>query len=141
MVLAFLAAVRVLLLSQGGQFFRGGDEPGQSLVWVIFVLHLFLFLGFSSGAYGLLRLHSWGRIVFLWSITIWSGYRLITLFVLLFSANQNHTAWTLILTGLDGVSCLLPLWYLNLTHIKTMFLSSSLENFAIEGTTTNDNID
>jgi hypothetical protein len=153
-VLALVNLARILLLSEGVQFFGGDRGATQSQIWMIFILNILFFLGFGSSAYGLSKQYNWGRIVFLWFVVIWSSFNLIALFApnfyyllfspstvlaipgLLFSPNQDYTVGELTFNGLrHAVELILPLWYLNLPHIKIVFHTPSAENFTTEGTT------
>jgi hypothetical protein len=116
-------------------------------------LNVIFALGFGGSVYGLLKRYNWGRVLFMWLIVIWSGSNLIALFApnlfyflfspntpspgsgLLFSPNPDYTAKELTLNGFRFVVELcLPLWYLNLPHIKTIFHTPSAENSTIKGT-------
>jgi hypothetical protein len=96
----------------------------QSQIWIIFILNVCFSLGFGASAIGLWQQRNWGRRLFLWMIVFWFGLNMLGLFVpeLLFSANQSQTTSSLVLNGLRFVvGLILPLWYLNLPHIKVLF--------------------
>jgi hypothetical protein len=156
-VLALVNLARILLLSESAQFLGSNGGPGQGQIWLTFVLNAIFALGFGSSAYGLSKRYNWGRVLFLWLIVIWSGSNLIALFApklfyflffpntpspisgLLFSPNPDYTAKELTLNGLRFVvELFLPLWYLNLPHIKMIFRTQPDENFTAEATTNDD---
>jgi hypothetical protein len=156
-VLALVNLARILLLSESVQFLGSNVGPDQGQIWLIFVLNVIFALGFGGSVYGLLKRYNWGRVLFMWLIVIWSGSNLIALFApnllyllffpkavlstpgLLFSPNQDYTVGELTVNGLrHAVELILPLWYLNLPHIKMIFRTQPDENFTAEATT-NDN--
>lgn len=117
-VLAALSLANLVLLSGSADSFSG---PG--VVWLIFILSVGFSLGFLVGAVGLWQQRHWGRLVFLWTVAIWASVNLVALFVPgLFQSAPSYTAGGLFLAGLRYlVSLLLPVWYLNLAHIKALF--------------------
>jgi hypothetical protein len=142
MALAFVAIAQLLILSTTNLSFDNPTWSNQAAIWLIFSVNAFFFFGFSSSAYGLLRRHNWGRIIFLWTVIIWSSYRLAGLFVPFFYANQNFAVGQFMLDALRyAVGLVLPLWYLNLPHIKMIFYDHPLEDSTFEETTADDHLD
>lgn len=153
-VLALVNLARILLLSESVQLLGSNGGLGQGQIWLIFILNVIFVLGFGGSAYGLMKQYNWGRIIFIWLIVVWSGSNLIALFApnlfyvlfspnttlpsagLLFSPNPDYTTRDLMLNGLRfAVELFLPLWYLNLPHIKAIFHTPSAEKLTVEGIT------
>jgi ABC-type glycerol-3-phosphate transport system permease component len=131
----------LLYLSAVVQLIGGDQGPNQGRIWIVFIFNVIFLIGFAISAYGLFRLHHWGRILFLWCITIWSGLNLIALFIPFFSPDQDHSAEGLALNSLRyAAGLLVPLWYLNLPRVKVIFRNQSSEGASAEETLANDNI-
>lgn len=122
--LAFLAFAYILTLTSavGLTSSELGDQPQ---VWIIFSINILFCLSFSICSYGLWRRHNWGRIGFLWTIGIWSGFNLVAVLDpgLLFTTSQTYSTTALTLNSLRFAATLLvPLWYLNRPQIKSIFI-------------------
>jgi hypothetical protein len=119
--LALDALAQLLLLTASVEF-RDGEGVSQAQVWFTFVLIVAFAVGSGASAYGLFKRHNWGRRLFLGVLTVWAGFNLIALFVPSLMLNQTYTVNSLILNGLRYIlGFFLPLWYLNLPHIKILF--------------------
>jgi len=141
LVLAILAFANLLFLSTVVQMMGTDDGPGQSQIWLVFLLNVLFLIGFAVSAYGLFRLDNWGRILFLWCIIIWSGFNLIAIFIPSFYPDRDRSAEGVWFNGLRyGVGLIVPLWYLNLPRIKMIFHSQRSENLIVEETKDDDNI-
>jgi len=122
LVLAFLAVANLLLLSQIVAYSNGQVSQGQ--IWAIFMMNIIFGLAFAASTFGLWRRHNWGRLLFIWAIVIWSAINLVALFIpgFLFPIENQPSAGELTLGGVRfAVGLVLPLWYLNLPRIKTLF--------------------
>ncbi|MBN1994287.1 MAG: hypothetical protein JW953_16435 [Anaerolineae bacterium] len=131
LVLALLALANILFLSTVVQFFTREDMPNLTQLWLVFILNIIFLIGFSGSAYGLLKRHNWGRILFVGFIMVWSGFNLMALFTPSFSA-QDYKTRAYVLNGIYYLGgLLLPLWYLNLPRVKADFQGLS-ENSTTE---------
>jgi hypothetical protein len=102
--------------------FRQGEGVSQVQIWFIFMLMTTSAIGFGGSAYGLFKRHNWGRRLFLSVLAISFGFNLIALFVPSLMQSQIYTNNELILSSLRYIiGFFLPLWYLNLPHIKILF--------------------
>lgn len=122
LVLAFLAVANLLLLSQIVAYSDGQVSQGQ--IWAVFIMNVIFGLAFAASTYGLWRRQNWGRLLFIWTIVIWSAANFVALFIpgLLFLVENQRSAGELTLGGIRfAVGLILPLWYLNLPRIKTLF--------------------
>ncbi len=119
-VLAVTALAKMSLLSRSTAY---TNDTMLTQLMILFALNGILGLGFSFSTYGLWTRQNWGRILFLWLITFWSGSNLLILFDPRFLSKSSSSE--LIIDGLRfTMSLILPLWYLNLPHIKILFLNS-----------------
>lgn len=132
-ILALLALARLLLLSKSVELYSNAFG-NQSIVWLIFILNICFGLAFGASAYGLWRRHNWGRLLFLWTMGVWSGFYLV---ILVFwarpTANSNSlTSNPFIASFRFGMGLLLSLWYLNLPHVKVLFRPDPSAKFMTE---------
>jgi hypothetical protein len=119
--LALVSLAQLLLLTASVEF-RDGEGVSQAQIWLLFVLIIALAVGFGASAYGLFKRHNWGRRLFLGVLTVWASFNLIALFVPSVMLSQTYTVNNLILNSLRYIiGFFLPLWYLNLAHIKILF--------------------
>ena len=123
LALAVLALANLLLLTQAVELYQ--DEYGnQARVWLIFLLNICFGVAFAGSTYGLWRQENWGRLLFLWTIVIWSGFNLLALLApgLIFSSGQAYTTSELATNGIRfALGLFLPVWYLNLPRVKALF--------------------
>ena len=118
LVLAILAFVQMLNLTT---IVSVTDEENisQSQIWTVFILNAFFGLGFITSVYGLWIRRHWGRFLFMGMIVIWSGLNIIGLFT---STRQTYSWGDFSLNLIRYlIGLVLPSWYLNLSHIKTLF--------------------
>lgn len=128
LILTVLALANLLLLTA---FVEVGNQPvgSQTRIWLTFVFNVLFSLGFAGSSYGLWRCHKWGRVLFLWTVVIWSGFNIITLFAAdLFFAGRPYTAIELTLNGFRyAIGLLISVWYLNLPQVKLLFYDDTPE--------------
>ena len=140
LIMVFLAVAEMLGLMAIAEFGVDAGGPSPTQIWITFFLNILFMFGFGASVYGLYQRRNWGRVIFLWSITIWSGVNIIALFILWHYVGQKFTVTAITANVLRYVvSLLLPLWYLNLSHIKMMFTHYPSENFTSEESVINDN--
>ncbi|MDM8521499.1 hypothetical protein QUF64_15745 [Anaerolineales bacterium HSG6] len=114
-ILSLLAASHLLLFSSSTAYLT---QQNVNLMWTILGANIVLCLGFALGSYGLSTRKNWGRLLFLGLITIWSAINLI----ILLDSLLNEPAIDHVLNSLRFiVAIIVPLWYLNLPHIKLLF--------------------
>ena len=114
-ILSLLAASHLLLFSRSSPHFA---NQYLNQLWMILGINIVLCIGFGLSSYGLSTRKNWGRLLFLGLITIWSCINLIVLLDSLI----NNPSITSILNNLRFIVALvMPLWYLNLPHIKLLF--------------------
>lgn len=102
---------------------------------MIFILNIIFGVGFGASSYGLFRRQSWGRILFLWIILIWTGFNLLAIFLFrpvlpsnsgLFIDNLFVSAVRFALGGVISV------WYFNIPRVKARFSGGSSEEYTAE---------
>lgn len=95
----------------------------QSLIWTLFFLNAFFGLGFSASAYGLWMRRHWGRLLFCGVVIIWAVVYITALLMPVRSLSTGtNSVMILVLNLLRYVfGSVVPVWYLNLAHIKTLF--------------------
>ena len=121
--LAVLAFVNLLLLTQAPDFYSN-ENGNQARIWIIFILNMGFGVAFAASAYGLWQQHNWGRLLFLWTIIIWTGFNLIALFApaFIFGSSRQYTTTELATNGIRFVASLfIPFFYLNLPRVKVLF--------------------
>jgi hypothetical protein len=124
LVLTILSLANLLLLTSIVQI--GTTEgPTQTQIWIVFLLNVLFLFGFGASTYGLFRRTPWGRILFLWVVSIWAGANLMALFVPLFATGQRDFQGQILSIIRYAVALVLPLWYLNLPQVKSAFQPSS----------------
>ena len=125
-VLAVLVFVEMLNLTQAIRL-NNVESGSQARIWTIFILSVTFGLAFISSTYGLWRQHNWGRLLFIWTNVIWSGFNIIALFVptLIFATGAGHSVPELA-TGIIrfAASLVIPLVYLNLPRVKALFYNN-----------------
>jgi hypothetical protein len=140
-ILAFVAFARMLLLTKAVELYSN-EAGNQTQVWTIFIINGFLGLGFGGSAFGLWQRDNWGRILFLWVVTIWSGFSLVALFFvnpLLYAG--EYSLVDIVTNGLRVlVGLIISLWYFNLPYVKAFFQTKTSEKFVTEDNVTNDTI-
>lgn len=132
-LLAALALAGLLLLTQTVELYSN-QFNNQALVWLIFIFQTVFAVVFAACAYGLWQFQKWGRVLFLWTSTLWFGVNLLALFVpgILYTSGGQYTTTQLILNSIRYIiSLFIPVWYLNLPYVKEIFIHSP-ENFATE---------
>jgi len=138
LVLALIAFASLLITTKIAEL--GGDQvatPAQ--IWTLFILQTGFGIAFATCAYGFWQYRAWGRILFLWTSTVWFGLNLLALFApgVIFVSDSQYTTTGLILNGIRYIIALIiPLGYLNLAHVKDIFINS--QNLATEEVTIND---
>ena len=97
------------------------------MVWLLVALNVSLGLGFGFSAYGLWRHYSWGRKIFLWSIAVWAGSNMVTIFIP--GVNLQSSIGQQILNSLRyALALFVPIFYLNRTRIKMVFYALPKES-------------
>ena len=125
LALAVLALANLLLLSQAVGLYTNNNGD-QLQVWIIFLLNIGFGLAFAASTYGLWRKQNWGRLLFLWTIIIWSSFNLLALFApdVIFSSGARYSAGELAANGVRfALGVFLPLLFLNLPSVKALFYS------------------
>lgn len=110
--------------------FSSNEYGNQSRIWLIFVLNTLFAAGFGGSSYGLFRRQNWGRILFLWTIAVWSGANLIA--IVLFNPSSASNSGTIVSGDIFNsirfaLSALISFWYLNLDRVKALFSTTSEE--------------
>ena len=122
LVLAVVALARLLLLSavieSGGQ-----ENTDQGQIWIVFILNALFAIAFAACVYGLWTRRNWGRLLFMISVTIWSIFYIVALFLPTGApVTESYSVMTLIINLIPYIiGVALSIWYLNLPHIKAMF--------------------
>ena len=125
-VLTFLALARLLILTQSVEL-SSNAFGNQAAVWVIFGLNVSFGVGFGMSAYGLWMHHSWARNLFLWTIAIWAGFNIITIFIP--GAYRQSSFGQQVLNGLRyAVALFIPVFYLNRSQVKAIFYEASQDS-------------
>ena len=127
LALAVLAVANLLLLTQAAGLYHD-DNGDQTQIWVIFLLNVCFGLAFAASTYGLWRQKNWGRLLFLWSIVVWSGFNFLALFApeILFSSSRQYTTSQLTTNGVRFMlGMIVPLLYLNLPRVKALFYTGA----------------
>ena len=125
-VLAILVFVEMLNLTQAVRLNNVADGS-QVQIWLIFILSIFFGLAFASSTYGLWRYQNWGRLLFIWTNLVWSGFNIMALFVpdVIFALGSRHSVVELTTNSLRfAISLFLPLLYLNLPRVKALFYNN-----------------
>jgi membrane protease YdiL (CAAX protease family) len=121
--LAVLAFVNLLYLVNAVELYS--DQDGnQAQVWIVFVVNVGFGLAFAISIYGLWRRQNWGRLLFLWTIVIWSGFNFMALFApgIIFASDVQRTVSELTLNGVRfAAGVAIPLLFLNLPRVKALF--------------------
>ncbi len=123
LMLAILAFLNLLLLSESVELYSN-QFNNQAQLWIIFIISLIFCFTFLLSAYALWQYHNWGRILFLLAIAIWFGFNLVTMTMSNFvsSETNSYDLSELFVDSLQSVvAIMLPLWYLNIPHIKAIF--------------------
>ena len=126
LVLAILVFVEMLNLTQAIRL-NSVESGNQTQIWIIFVLSVSFGVAFISSTYGLWRYHNWGRLLFLWTNLVWSGFNVTALFVptLIFASGNSHNAPELTTSSIRfAISLFIPFLYLNLPRVKALFYNS-----------------
>jgi len=121
-----LTIFNLLLLTKAVELYS--DEYGnQARVWVVFILNVGFGVVFAFSTYGLWRRQNWGRLLFLWAITIWTSFNLIGLFLPVFISTSNGQ-FTISQVAANGIrfalTLVIPLIYLNLPRVKALFYNN-----------------
>jgi hypothetical protein len=134
LVLTLVRLAQLLLLSavveSGGQ-----ADTDQGQIWLVFVLNGLFSLAFAASAYGLWTRQHWGRLLFMGSVVVWSGFYIVTLFLpVAVPATENRSPVTLIINLIPYIiGVIISIWYLNLPHIKALFdLKESTDEQRVE---------
>jgi hypothetical protein len=127
-VLAVLSASRLLILSESVELYSN-LYSNQAQVWLIFLINVGFALSFSVGAYGLWQQQPWGRMLFLWSIGVWTVVNLVSVLApnLLLTSVQKPIVDLAVDVIRYAVALFIPLVYLNLPHIKSCFATQSVD--------------
>ncbi|MDX1522311.1 MAG: hypothetical protein R3264_11835 [Anaerolineae bacterium] len=118
-VLVLVIITSLLQVTVSAELYRS-----PALVWLVYVIFSAFALAFGFSAFGLWQRYNWGRVLFLGAIGVWSVLNLIFLFrpdLLVETAPPHSTRNIIFSVARHLVGFILPLWYLNLAHIKSMF--------------------
>jgi hypothetical protein len=134
LILTIVAVARIILLT-GVVEFVNNEYSNQLQIWIIFILNVIFGVGFGASSYGLFRRQSWGRILFLWTILIWTGFNLLAVFLFRSILPSNNGAFVdslpvnIVRFALGGV---ISVWYFNIPRVKARFSTGSSEEFTTE---------
>lgn len=121
LVLAVWALANLLLLSSVVGMLN--PEVSRERIWAVFLLNILFSLIFAASAYGLWTRRKWGRFLFIGSITVWTCFYIVSLFMSnsrAASGNYTFGALTInIIIYVVGAGS--AIYYLNLAHIKALF--------------------
>jgi hypothetical protein len=96
------------------------DSELRVPLWIILIFNVILAVGFFASSYGLSMRQNWGRVLFLWLIVLWSVANLMALLYSILRANKI-VSFHFVDSLRYLIALIMPLWYLNLPHIKTIF--------------------
>lgn len=124
--LAMLALTTLLQLTWAAGLYS--DVYGsQARIWLVFALNVAFSLAFIASAYGLWRQLNWGRLLFLWTIIVWSGFNLLAVLlrdVAYTSAIESTTGDVTVNTIRFTLGLVLPFLFLNLPRVKALFYNT-----------------
>lgn len=118
LILGVLNLMNLLILVMLAAGLETNQVPNQMQVWLSFGLNVIFVVGFFLSGYGLWRYQGWGRTLFLWIITAWAVFNIISLAL---SGGQYSFGALAVNILRFVVTLLVPLWYFHRPEVKTFF--------------------
>ena len=127
LALALLALATLLQLTGAAGLYS--EVYGSRVrVWLVFILNVVFCLAFIASAFGLWRQLNWGRLLFLWTIIVWSGFNLLALLLrdVIYTSTTDSATGDMTLSAIRfALGLVLPLMFLNLPRVKALFYNTS----------------